>query len=330
MILFVVLVTLLCLDLIAIAILNSVADGIRNRVIYAKNRTAGALGSKGEKNLSRVTDVSFRMEEYPIITRQLNLASSEVMAGPAVFGKAHHIGSRTSQQDSFGKAEVFGGQGVLAVVADGMGGLSGGDQVSQQIVMAMLSMAAHLNNAKIDLRMDGILPQLVRHVNQQINRMLGPGRLYKSGSTLLAVLSDATQFHWIAVGDSRIYLYRQENLIQINQEHTQLQEWMPEILNGTRSYEESMKDPKGRQLTSFIGMGQLKYVDFSLRSIRIVPGDRILLMTDGVFNTISEQKIASILTDYPQVQQAAEEMEKAVLQANAPGQDNFTVVILGY
>ncbi len=249
-----------------------------------------------------------------------------VRVGPAEFGKAHNIGRRPVQQDSFGKTEVFQGQGILAVVADGMGGLSGGDQVSQRIVMGMLAGAAQLQPCW----MDGILQQMVCNVNEDINQMLGPDGLYKSGSTLLAVLAEQDSFHWIAIGDSRIYLYREGQMLQVNQEHTQLQEWMPDILDGKMSYAEAVRNPDGAKLTSFIGMGKLKYVDCSLRGVGIAPGDRILLMSDGVFNTLSEQEMAGILGQYHDVQQAANVFEQKILAAQVPTQDNFTAVILGF
>jgi len=249
-----------------------------------------------------------------------------VKAGPAWYGKAHNIGSRPAQQDSLGQVELAQGRGVLAVVADGMGGLSGGEQVSQAIVRDMLSCAASLRPGQ----MDGVLQEIVKRVNDDVNRMLGPEGLYKSGSTLVTVLVQDDAFHWLSVGDSRIYLYRDGRMVQLNQEHTLLQEWMPDILNGKLRYEDAVKDPDGVKLTSFIGMGQLKHVDASLRRIRLKAGDRILLMSDGVFNTLPEPAMEQILAGCPDVQQAAGQFEKAVLSAKMPGQDNFTVIILGF
>ena len=53
-------------------------------------------------------------------------------------------------------------------------------------------------------------------------------------------------------------------------------------------------------------------------------------MTDGVFNTLPEGVMAELLSKNPDVQQAADALEQAVLQANMPGQDNFTAMILGF
>ena len=99
---------------------------------------------------------------------------------------------------------------------------------------------------------------------------------------------------------------------------------------GEITYEEARNAPKKNGLTSFIGMGRLKYIDKSQESIPLVAGDRILLATDGVFNALSDQTIEAVLTRIPDVQQAAAELERLVIQRANPRQDNFTAVILGF
>lgn len=318
---FVILLVLLVADLIAVAALTW----------YARRIVDGA-DSEGEPRLILNNPVKEEQAVQRTVlasTVRTELRSKQVMAvkvGPAQYGKTHNIGARPAQQDSLGQVELAQGRGALAVVADGMGGLSGGEQVSQAIVRAMLGYAACLQAGQ----MDGVLQEMVRRVNNDINRMLGPDGLYKSGSTLVAVLVQDDAFHWLSVGDSRIYLYRNGRMVQLNQEHTLLQEWMPDILNGKLRYEDVVKNPDGVKLTSFVGMGQLKHVDASLRPIRLNRGDRVLLMSDGVFNTLPEPAMEQILAGCPDVQQAADQFEKAILNAKMPGQDNFTAVILGF
>lgn len=303
--LFIVLLSLLAADLIAVIGLTVYAGKLRRRIQKTRKES---------------------VSQNPTPVPRPGPRTQSVSSGPASIGKAHNIGRRPVQQDSFGNTSVFQGQGVLAVVADGMGGLSGGEQVSQRIVMGMLTLASQLRSEQ----MEGVLLQMLRSVNQDINQMLGPDGLYKSGSTLLAVLARKDCFQWISVGDSRIYLYRDGSLLQLNQEHNLLQEWMPEILDGNMTYGEALQNPEGRKLTSFIGMGRIKYVDCSRSSIPIIPGDRILLMSDGVFNTLSEPQMCGILRQYPDVQQAANAFEQQILAAQIPTQDNFTVAILGF
>ena len=240
----------------------------------------------------------------------------------AGIGKLHHIGMRKQQQDSLGITETA--DGLCAVVADGMGGLSQGDKVSQKIVMTMLQDASRLPRALGP----GSLFEMVAHANEEVNRMLGVENQYKSGSTLISVLVRPEGFEWVSVGDSRIYLYRNEKLIQLNREHTYEAELLEQAVNGEISFAEAQKDPRKKGLTSFIGMGKLKYIDGSRRPVAAQAGDRLLLMSDGVFNTLSEQEMCEILKNSGSPEEAAQLFEQRILAYQRPKQDNFTAVIL--
>lgn len=249
---------------------------------------------------------------------------SSAGTGEIQVGQLHNIGARPYQEDSSGVSMLD--DGILAIVADGMGGLSGGDKVSQKIVYSMLTYGDQLRPGYID----GALERMVHATNEAVNKMLGPEGLYKSGSTLLAVLARGNRFHWIAVGDSHIYYLHNGHLVQLNEEHNRGQELLHKAARGEITYEEARNDPKKNGLTSFIGMGRLKYIDKSLDSIPLAPGDRIVLMTDGVFNALPDKTIEAVLNRYPNVQEAAAEMERLVIQRANPRQDNFTAVIIGF
>lgn len=239
-------------------------------------------------------------------------------------GKAHNIGRRSYQQDSFGFSRVMNDQGLLAVVADGMGGLQGGEKVSQEIVMQCLNSG---NRMRPD-NLSNALSDMVSSANTAVNQMLGPDGLYKSGSTLVSVLVKDRQLMWISVGDSRIYLYRAGTMTQLSQDHDLLQEWMPDIRAGRMRYEDAVANPDARKLTSFIGMGNLRYIDRCGSPLQLQPGDRVLLMSDGVYGTITDNDMAGILASYPDVQQAAAAMEQRIEQVNLSYQDNYTVLIV--
>lgn len=238
------------------------------------------------------------------------------------FGTVHNIGSRSGQQDSFDVINCPAG--TLAVVADGMGGLADGDKVSQKIIATMRADSARIQPGNTD----GILCQMVAHVNQEVNRMLGAARQYKCGSTLLAVLVEQGTMQWATVGDSRIYLYRGGSLLQINREHVYKAELTERAISGKLSFSEAARDPQAERLSSFIGMGDLKHVDFCLNKVKLLKGDRILLMSDGVFNTLRNEEIARLIQNAPNASEAARQIEQRVLQKQVPNQDNFTCVIL--
>lgn len=280
--------------------------------------------------ISRTEDIRREPERRDMANHQHTVPGAQTggqkSSGAVQIGKLHNIGRRSAQQDSMGSMSLADGSGVFAVVADGMGGLSGGDQVSQGVVMSMLQQAGSLGPGQ----MDGVLSAMVRGANEEINRQLGPDGIYRSGSTVVAVLVRGGAFHWISVGDSRIYLYRGGSMLQLNQEHTYEVELMQRVMNGEMTAAEAAGDPQRRGLTSFIGMGRLKYVDASRRPVLLQSGDRILLMTDGVFNNLPETAMADTLRRNPDVQQAAKILEEQVLALQDPAQDNFTAVILGF
>ena len=241
-------------------------------------------------------------------------------------GKIHDIGRRDYQQDSFGQTAVLRNTGILAVLADGMGGLSGGERVSQKIVMEALTFGSTLQANQVPTA----LPGMVAGINHAVNQMLGPKGLYTSGSTVVSALITGNALRWISVGDSRVYLYRDGQISQLSRDHDLLQDWMPDILEGKRSMAEALRDPNGRKLTSFIGMGELRHVDYNRTPIPLLPGDRVLLMSDGVYGTVSDAEMAAILRDCGSVQLAASHIGQRIMGAALPYQDNYTLIVLGY
>lgn len=238
-------------------------------------------------------------------------------------GKLHHIGKRKSQQDSFGTVTLQD-ETVLAVVADGMGGLSDGDKVSQLLVYTILSQSKNVLK-------EGVIAPLYQLVGIANDAANADGTIVQnSGSTLLAVWQNRNHFQWIAVGDSRIYLYRAGSLVQMNSEHTYKRELLLSAVNGDISYERAYTDEQSECLTSYMGMGRLRHIEGSIRDVELEPGDRILLMSDGVFNTISEREIAQSIIRGGDVEKAAEIMQEEILKKNYSAQDNFTAVILGW
>ena len=234
-----------------------------------------------------------------------------------------NIGKRPSQQDCLGCISVQGG--AFAVVADGMGGLSDGDKVSQKVVQTMLQDGANRSAAQLSEN----LLQLVAHANTEVNQMLGY-KTYQSGSTLVAVVAERNSFRWVSIGDSRIYLYRAGGLLQMNREHVFKQELLKKAVNRELTFAEAQSPEEGKKVTSFIGMGEIKYIDQCLHPVRALPGDRLMLCSDGVFNALSEREITSILGSYQDAASAAAAMEAAVLSKNEQYQDNFSAVLFFY
>lgn len=249
---------------------------------------------------------------------------------PVMIGNAHHIGGRESQQDSFGISDITDRmlcqrKGILAVVADGMGGLSDGAAISGMITSCMLqdfASGAPVSDPALELL------SMVSRANGQVNRYLAETE-GQSGSTVVAVWIQGPRLYFISVGDSRIYLLRGGALTQLNREHTYGAELDELAALGKISLEEARENDQRHALTSYIGMGEVEHIDRSMHPLHLEPGDKVLLMSDGVFGTVPDPEIAR-LAGPADAFTAARNLEQAVLAAGKPGQDNFTAVVLEY
>lgn len=240
-------------------------------------------------------------------------------------GKLHQLGDRESQQDclAVSPVELYGAKGVLAVVADGMGGLSDGDKMSQTAASAMMNgfMASREVSAETILA-------LTTEANQAVNRLLGPANQGRSGTTLVSGIVKDGLFSYVSVGDSRICLYRQGILTQLNREHIYRNELRVQAVNGLGTLWDAGTHPKAAGLTSYLGMGNLKYVDIPAEPLRLCPGDKIILMSDGVYNAMTLPELEEALA-LP-AQQAADTIGATIHAKAFRHQDNYTAVILQF
>lgn len=248
-----------------------------------------------------------------------------IYTGPSIaVGMAQTIGGRKNQQDSlycsdWTNAEAMATRGLLAAVADGIGGLSDGNIASGAAMKAMR--ARFLSSNGMGSMSDRLLD--LGAVAQQEVLAVNAQRTARSGSTLVTVLINDGNMVFLSIGDSRICLYRSGALLQLNREHV-----LGRINREKQAFGHAI-DPskKPEALTAYLGQDALQLIDRSLNPMRLVPGDRILLMSDGVFGTLSDAEIMQHLRLAPQ--QAAESIINAVNQKQKPHQDNATVLVIG-
>lgn len=238
--------------------------------------------------------------------------------------KLHEQGSREEQQDSFGVSDesLAKSHGVLIAVADGMGGLENGGRISAAVVESVLD---HFLMYVGERDEKALLLSLTREALRTVNELLGPEGYRKSGSTLaLGYIRDG-QFSFISIGDSRICLLRGGALLQLNREHSYAHELSLRAVNGELSVSDALRDPKGSALVSFIGMGELEQFDMPASPIRLLAGDKLILMSDGVYNALSEEEFLAALS--APCEEAADRLRAAINKKQYSNQDNFTAVI---
>jgi serine/threonine protein phosphatase PrpC len=240
-------------------------------------------------------------------------------------GTFQNIGDRPEQQDSFSVSDLRNKalcdeRGILLTLADGMGGLENGKAVSNLLVN---SMQGAFVNRPMDTDPGPWLLEVLGEANRQVNAYLKGKK--PSGSTLIAALIQGNKLYHLSLGDSRLYLARGGGLIPLNREQNYGSKLDLMLLKEVLPPDVIASHPHRRALTSYVGMGDLEGIDRNTVPVTLLPGDTLLLLTDGVFGTLSERAIAGALTS--DAETSAVRLERMVLEQHKPHQDNFTGVI---
>lgn len=240
------------------------------------------------------------------------------------FGSISNRGARDYQEDSFGfssfEEEAVKNYGFSAVVADGMGGLSGGDRISAYVVSAMLEMQKSRNTA---VPVHIYLAQALQRINDSV---LASG--IKGGSTAAAVTCLPGGVYWCAVGDSRVYLFRGGRLIALNEDSDYMNILVERVIAGQITFEEAGGDSKKDALARYVGYKGGVFPDGNSKPFVPRKNDKLLLCSDGVYNALTPAELMESLG--LEASEAAQDIENRVLAKHYSNQDNFTAVVLGF
>lgn len=244
---------------------------------------------------------------------------------------AQHKGMRDEQQDSFAFSDVLNDEelekkGALAILADGMGGMLYGADASNIAVHTFLSV--YIEN-KIHNDVQSALLNAIFFSNSAVNNLaLSKNAEGKIGTTLTASVVYNSKLYWVSVGDSRIYVFRDNYLIQQTQDHIYGNLLAEQVASGIISSEEAQKSEEKYALFSFLGMPEIERIDYNKAPVKLLNGDKILLCSDGLYNVLSYDEMVACMKSDPQV--AAETLVKKVLLKKRPGQDNVTVLVMEF
>ena len=245
-------------------------------------------------------------------------------------GDFKNIGSRNEQQDSSFVASLddetaIQEKGMLAVVADGMGGLQGGAIISRIVTQTFAKCYAQISKiTDVNAFLYDSTVAAERAVEDYIRKSGVNG-----GSTVVAVLIQGNTLHYISVGDSHIYMLDNGNLKLINKEHSFAEFLKEKAARGEVDPSEPYVNPQRNALTAYIGMGSFQVFDRNEQPIILSPGAKILLCSDGVYNALGDDALIKELST-GDASICARNLEANILSQNIPGQDNFTGIVLEY
>ena len=226
-----------------------------------------------------------------------------------------HPGTRrTHNEDSYVDRRDIG----LWAVADGAGGHAAGEVASRMIADALAAIPADLPDAELRSQVRSTIDQTHIALREEAARR-GPDVLI--ASTVVIMLARDEQFSCLWAGDSRAYLLRGGILRQITRDHSLVQELLEA---GAIRPDEAENHPRANVITRAVGAAEEVVLDTV--SDRLVPGDRLLLCSDGISKTLPERELASLLgsVDRPPAQALVE----AALGMSA--RDNVTAVVVEF
>lgn len=233
------------------------------------------------------------------------------------------IGNRETQQDS---CRISFHHGVLlTTVCDGMGGFQGGELASSTAVNHLHTRfeSTEASDAEFYLNILDELDAQVFFLKDDTNRRL------KAGTTIVSVIIDGNKMSWLSVGDSRIYIVRDNEMIQATRDHN-YREMLNELLSKgsitKKQYEAESK--KYTALTSYVGMGGIKLFDISTKSFGLKDGDLILLTSDGLYNAVQVEKITEVSGE--KISEIIDFLSKALELESEKSKDNITFIVIKY
>lgn len=218
----------------------------------------------------------------------------------------------------------------LFVVADGVGGRAAGEVASALCVEVLAEHAARLAAAvsgwsrRRDWQSrDGVLRALEAACLEASARVYEEGeRTHRRGmtTTLVVALVGGGSAFFAHVGDSRIYLLRDGLIRQLTEDHSVVNEM---IRNGAMSAHDALRSQYRNVITKAVGIKPNEKPD--LLSAEILPGDRLLLCSDGLSDPVDADEIEEIACQND-VQTCGQQLIEAALRAGGP--DNVSVIVV--
>ncbi len=217
------------------------------------------------------------------------------------------------------------------IVADGMGGVVGGEVASRTAIGTFVDIVLRTPNLILRLdpqssqdvltRMAARFAQITHALEAAVQR---DPTLAGMGTTMTLVVNFRADLLVAHVGDSRAYLYRQGRLERLTRDQTMVQAL---VEKGVITPDEMAVHPMRHQLSGVLGT-KGKPIDVELHFIGLEDGDQVLLCTDGLTEMVPEAMIADALATAPTAEAACVQLVE--LANRRGGKDNVTAVVSRY
>ena len=230
-----------------------------------------------------------------------------------------HVGLvRENNEDALLVREPY-----LFAVADGMGGYAAGEIASRAILKAFEAATHSLRHQQGEQNIHKVLVEAFDKANTHVFKMAVSNDKYTGMGTTMTALylpGDGTAY-CCHVGDSRLYTYREGNLVQVTRDHTYVADLQA---SGEITEEEAFIHPQRHVLMKALGVEESVRAD-SLH-FKLLPDDRLLLCSDGLSDMLRQQEILDLMGGEDINSVADQLLERSLCNG---GRDNVSFILIG-
>ncbi len=233
-----------------------------------------------------------------------------------------HRGDRAYQQDQVQIIPHLRVPGsVMAVLADGMGGKSGGRKAADQVILTAQQIFERFAPTKDDAA--EALKQLVLEAHLMIKLTAITSEEEPHSTVAAYIISPTRECHLVHAGDSRVYHFRGPDLVSRTVDHSYVQRLVAE---GSISEEEANNHPQSNLLTGCLGTHQdppitVGHID------RLEIGDSMLACSDGLWHYYTPRELGAIVHALPP-REASEMLVNKARQRARGGGDNLSLALI--
>ncbi|MGI4848603.1 MAG: PP2C family protein-serine/threonine phosphatase [Janthinobacterium lividum] len=234
-----------------------------------------------------------------------------------------HIGDRSEQQDRAGVFTSANAPGyVLAVLADGMGGLSGGAMAAEQVLRTAQQLFEQFVPGTDDPEK---MLETIGHESHMIINLSGMSSEKQPHSTMVALL--LTPEHsaiWAHVGDSRLYRFSGPNFVERTYDHSLVEKLVGE---GRVAPADAGAHRLAHVLMNVLGTSNTSIFVSINRHDQVRPGDGFLLCSDGLWHYFDEAELGAAITMGSPRETCEMLVRKSRERAAGSKSDNCTMIV---
>jgi protein phosphatase len=222
-------------------------------------------------------------------------------------------GPRTVNEDSVGIWDLQGGA-VAVAIADGLGGMGGGDTASRIAIDLFSNVVTEQNPTQLNLS------DIAKLIHSEIRSTQVPGSSESTmATTLTAAIFNNSTLAGVHCGDSRAAIARADGILRLTKDHTEAQRLFDQ---GKLSKTELINYPRRNIVDSALGAHKEPKIDVFDFDVRV--GDKFFFTTDGLHEKILLREMRAIAAEFNEPSPFVEKMRAIVRDRGA--EDNFSLI----